>query len=124
MTFCFFLLDMVDIRKIIQKKQTKQSVRRANRSTSFGHLKDSVDITAEARETLTEITVREGDRVTAGQILAVQDDTLARARHAHALAERDQAALERIDGVDLVVTRHRLHRRRLPCCPLPPTLRR
>jgi HlyD family secretion protein len=51
-----------------------------------------VDITAEARETLTEITVREGDRVTAGQILAVQDDTLARARHAHALAERDQAA--------------------------------
>ena len=54
--------------------------------------RDRVEITAEARETLTEIRVREGDRVTAGQILAIQDDSLARARHARVTAERDQAA--------------------------------
>lgn len=52
--------------------------------------RDRVEITAEARETLTEIRVREGDRVTAGQVIAVQDDRLARARHAAALAERDR----------------------------------
>jgi HlyD family secretion protein len=53
--------------------------------------RDRVEITAEAREMLMEIRVREGDRVTAGQVIAVQDDALARARHAAALAERERA---------------------------------
>lgn len=54
--------------------------------------RDRVEITAEARETLTEIRVREGDRVVAGQVIALQDDILARGRHAAALAERERAA--------------------------------
>ncbi len=76
--------------------------------------RDRVEITAEARETLTEIRIREGDQVSAGQILALQDDTLARARIARARADREQAAarLEELErgprSEDIAAARARL----------------
>lgn len=50
-----------------------------------------IELTAEAREPIIEIAVREGDRVEAGQLLARLDDTRMRAQAARAEAARDEA---------------------------------
>jgi HlyD family secretion protein len=54
--------------------------------------RDRVEITAEAREIILELHVREGDPVAIGQPLATQDDRLARARLSRSLGERRRAA--------------------------------
>ena len=51
-----------------------------------------IELTAEAREPIVEIAVREGDRVEEGQLLARLDDTRMRAQVARAEAARDEAA--------------------------------
>ncbi len=54
--------------------------------------RDRVEITAESREVLIELHVREGDRVVTGQPLATQDDALSRARYERSAGERRRVA--------------------------------
>jgi len=59
---------------------------------------DRVELTAEVAEPITEILVAEGDRVAAGQVLARQNPTRARARldEAEAAAAQAQARLDEL----------------------------
>ena len=53
--------------------------------------RDRIEIQAESWERLVELQVAEGDRVTAGQLIARQDDERARVRLAQAVAAADAA---------------------------------
>lgn len=54
--------------------------------------RDRIEVSAEAREILVEIHVREGERVEAGQLLASQDPERLQARVEQARAARERAA--------------------------------
>ncbi|HUG99955.1 MAG TPA: biotin/lipoyl-binding protein [Gammaproteobacteria bacterium] len=58
--------------------------------------RDRIEIVAEARETLLEVAVREGEEVATGDLLARQDDARLQTAVAHAQAVRTRAA-RRVD---------------------------
>jgi HlyD family secretion protein len=64
----------------------------ASQTAALGTLeRDRIELVAESNDPLVEIGVREGDLVTAGQLLVRQDDTRLRAQLALAEGARDQA---------------------------------